>query len=511
MAAENQDKDNKLEPELFAQGKELEAQAFGPRKKLNKLPLLIIGGLAGTVLLFVFGFGMAGRIKSEPTPQELQEEQEKTAQQSEVTSGVVRGDYRTGLGLTYGRSAGGVPDGVIPEQTAGMTESPEPPAPDPQPAPQPETQSAESSAPNLLSANPVPDADLPGQSEEDQLAKATAERRHAMLQRIEQMHIQSFEAALAAKTAVQIDATTAYADSGAQFDPNDPDSISAEQQRVREQIARVNAQLTALQGGDVAGSQVYNAQSAAVAGAESLNTGDLAYNSNDDGVSGTSGGEGYARFNRHGSWSLNDSLTAPLSRFIVRGGTVIPATLISGINSDLAGQIMAQVSQNVYDSATGKYLLIPQGTRLIGAYSTGDIVYGQERLMVAWQRLIYPDGKVLDLGAMPGADVSGYSGFKDQVDNHWWKLISSSFLMSGIVAMVAVAADDDDSSGDDDGTNVSDEMRQAMATQFGNVIAQVIQRNLNIAPTLQVRPGYRFNVMVTKDMTFAKEYEAFDY
>ena len=187
MAAENQDKDNKLEPELFAQGKELEAQAFGPRKKLNKLPLLIIGGLAGTVLLFVFGFGMAGRIKSEPTPQELQEEQEKTAQQSEVTSGVVRGDYRTGLGLTYGRSAGGVPDGVIPEQTAGMTESPEPPAPDPQPAPQPETQSAESSAPNLLSANPVPDADLPGQSEEDQLAKATAERRHAMLQRIEQI------------------------------------------------------------------------------------------------------------------------------------------------------------------------------------------------------------------------------------------------------------------------------------------------------------------------------------
>ena len=196
----------------------------------------------------------------------------------------------------------------------------------------------------------------------------------------------------------------------------------------------------------------------------------------------------------------------------MRAGTVIPATLISGINSDLPGQIIGQVSQNVYDSATGKYLLVPQGTRLIGAYGT-QVAYGQERVLVAWQRLVYPDGKALDIGGMPGTDMAGYSGFSDLVDNHWWKLISSAFLMSGIVATVSVATDDDDDSSndDDDSTSMNDEMMRAMATQFGNVIAQVIQRNLNISPTIEIRPGYKFNVMTTRDMNFAGPYQEFDY
>ena len=96
---------------------------------------------------------------------------------------------------------------------------------------------------------------------------------------------------------------------------------------------------------------------------------------------------------------------------------------------------MAQVSQNVYDTATGKYLLIPQGTRLIGAYSS-DVAFGQERVLMAWQRLIFPDGKALDIRAMPGADSAGYAGFSDKVNSHWFRTISSAVLMSGVIAAV---------------------------------------------------------------------------
>lgn len=222
----------------------------------------------------------------------------------------------------------------------------------------------------------------------------------------------------------------------------------------------------------------------------------------------------YASMASSGNWELGRSLEVPIDDpYLVRAGTVIPATLISGMNSQIPGQIIAQVSQNVYDSAVGDSLLIPQGTRLIGTYNSMNIGYGQERIMCAWQRLVYPDGKVLDLGSMPGTDQAGYSGFTDLVDNHWWELISSAFLMSGVTAGVAIATEDNDSSSNDDNDNssINDEMRQALATQFGNVIAQVIQRNLNLAPTLEIRPGYKFNVMVTKDLRFSKPFEAFDY
>jgi type IV secretion system protein VirB10 len=102
-----------------------------------------------------------------------------------------------------------------------------------------------------------------------------------------------------------------------------------------------------------------------------------------------------------------------------------------GINSDLPGQIMAQVAQNVYDTPTGKHLLIPQGSRLVGSYSS-DVAYGQSRVLVAWQRIVFPDGKAMDIGTMPGADSAGYAGFNDQVNNHYLRLFGSAFLMSGV-------------------------------------------------------------------------------
>jgi len=208
-------------------------------------------------------------------------------------------------------------------------------------------------------------------------------------------------------------------------------------------------------------------------------------------------------------WQLDSRMQAPRSAFELRAGFVLPAVMISGINSDLPGSISAQVAHNVYDTATGRHLLIPQGTRLLGAYES-DVMFGQSRVLIAWQRLIFPDGKALDLGSMPGADSAGYSGFKDQVNNHYVRLFGNAFLMSGVTAAVTLSQDRNSSSNNNN-QRASDALSESMGQVFGNAIAQLISKNLNIAPTLEVRPGYRFNVIVTKDLVFARPYQAFDY
>ena len=116
----------------------------------------------------------------------------------------------------------------------------------------------------------------------------------------------------------------------------------------------------------------------------------------------------------------------PSTPYMLRACFVIPATLISGINSDLPGQIVAQVSQNVYDTPVGRYLLVPQGSRLIGSYDS-KVAYGQGRVLVAWQRIVFPDGKALDMGAMPGSDGAGYAGLADKTNNHYLRIFGSAF------------------------------------------------------------------------------------
>ena len=212
------------------------------------------------------------------------------------------------------------------------------------------------------------------------------------------------------------------------------------------------------------------------------------------------------QFEQTDSWNLDSQVQAPASPYMLRTGFVIPATMISGINSDLPGQVMAQVSQNVWDTATGRFLLIPQGTRLIGAYSS-DVAYGQERVLMAWQRLIFPDGKVLDIHAMPGADSAGYAGFSDKVNSHWFRTISSAFLMSGVIAAADMSQNDGNSNSNNDRQRASDALSEAL----GQTLGQIISKNLNVAPTLEIRPGYRFNVMVIKDMTLPGPYQAFAY
>ncbi|EOH2494006.1 TrbI/VirB10 family protein [Campylobacter coli] len=186
----------------------------------------------------------------------------------------------------------------------------------------------------------------------------------------------------------------------------------------------------------------------------------------------------------------------PLSPYEIKAGWNIPAILITGVNSDLPGQILAQVTQNVYDTSTGKYLLIPQGTKVVGAYSS-NVIYGQSRLLVAWNKLIFPNGDTLNLDSMQGASQDGYTGFEDEVDNHYFRIFGSAFLLSSISAGIALSDNSDTNS---EKETASDKAIAQAIQQMGQVASEMIRKNMNISPTLKIRPGYKFNIFVTKDI-----------
>lgn len=216
----------------------------------------------------------------------------------------------------------------------------------------------------------------------------------------------------------------------------------------------------------------------------------------------------FSRARKDTSWTLAEQRTAgmPLE---LKTGAVVPGVMLTGINSDLPGNMIAQVSQNVYDTATGKNLLIPQGARLYGIYDSR-VVYGQQRVLIAWNRIIFPDGSSMSIGAMPGADMAGVAGFADEVNNHYLRIFGSAVLMSLVTGGMAYAMDSANnnvgSSGN--GTSMQDEMTSALAAQLGQTTTTLLQKNLNIKPTLEVRPGYQFNIVVTKDLVFRQPYQA---
>jgi type IV secretion system protein VirB10 len=216
----------------------------------------------------------------------------------------------------------------------------------------------------------------------------------------------------------------------------------------------------------------------------------------------------FERAGRDESWILPHARTAgqPLE---LKTGTVIPSVMVTGINSDLPGNIIAQVSQNVWDTARGQHLLIPQGAKLFGTYDSR-VVYGQERVLVAWNRLVFPDGSAFTLGAMPGNDMAGYAGYSDEVNNHYLRIFGSAILMSLITGGMAYTMDSMDASGSSGTANtptMQQEMTSALAAQLGQATLQLLQKNLNIKPTLEIRPGYQFNVIVTKDLVFQESYK----
>ena len=200
---------------------------------------------------------------------------------------------------------------------------------------------------------------------------------------------------------------------------------------------------------------------------------------------------------------LTATREAALSAYEIKMGTVIPAIMISGINSDLPGEVIAQVSQDVWDSATGRYLLIPQGSRLVGVYDS-HVMFGQNRVLLAWTRINFPDASSIDLGNMSGADQAGYAGFSDKVNNHYTKIFGSALLMSIISAGVQLSQPQQ--TGVNSQQTASQTASAAMAQELGKTGTAILQKNLSIQPTLEIRPGYRFNVMVSKDVLLPSPY-----
>ncbi|MFD1192033.1 TrbI/VirB10 family protein [Phenylobacterium conjunctum] len=196
---------------------------------------------------------------------------------------------------------------------------------------------------------------------------------------------------------------------------------------------------------------------------------------------------------------LTNPLQPALSPWEVKAGSIISAALVTAINSDLPGQVIAQVTEPVYDHRTGLTVLIPQGSRLIGQYDS-QIAYGQNRALIAWNRIIMPDGRSINIGAMAGADLTGAAGLQDKTDGHFGQL-ARGVILSTLFSVGAAAAQD---AGDrSSGALVVNSAASGVANSAQQVGQQITGRDLNRQPTLHVRPGWPVRVLVSKDMILA--------
>ncbi len=187
-----------------------------------------------------------------------------------------------------------------------------------------------------------------------------------------------------------------------------------------------------------------------------------------------------------------DKLSRPASPFVVQAGTIIPAALITGIRSDLPGQITAQVTEPVFDTPTGRIRLVPQGARLIGTYDS-QVSFGQSRVLLVWTRLIMPNGRSIVLERQPGADTAGYAGLEDEVDNHWLELFRAATLSTLLGVGTELGSGGN-------GSDLISALRRGAGQSLNQTGQQVVRRNLNIQPTLTIRPGFPVKVIVNRDL-----------
>jgi type IV secretory pathway VirB10-like protein len=445
-------------------------------RRVNNLPVYIIGTLMAVFLLVMVLVAADRAAQQNRTTISMDEKTGSTS----MFAAAIAGDQKDGFIPASGAAAPAVPDLIRPKDgTEGAILIARPDNLETPPTPP--------------SGNANPQIDQRGIDD---------------LQRIRMMKMQQLEEAVKAKTGVQVIAPRSAASAPGGI-PGNGTLVTHKEALAR--LAAVRQQIDAQTRDNPTAAyqaRLQQLQAAGLAGGTGDGTtmpGQLQM------AVSSGGGKDYGQFSgsgQHDRWKLGAQPEAPRSPYELRAGFVVPATLISGINSDLPGQIMAQVSQDVFDTATGKWKLIPQGSRLVGQYSS-DVVYGQSRVLIAWQRIVFPDGKAMDIGSMPGADSAGYAGFRDQVNNHYFRLFASAFLMSGVTAGITLSQPQTLSN--TTSQSASSAMSEALGQQLGQVTAQLIARNMNIAPTLEIRPGYRFNVIVTKDMTFSKPYQAFDY
>jgi type IV secretion system protein VirB10 len=187
-----------------------------------------------------------------------------------------------------------------------------------------------------------------------------------------------------------------------------------------------------------------------------------------------------------------DRLTSPASPFVLQAGAMIPAALMTGVRSDLPGQVIAQVTQNVFDSVSGRFLLIPQGSRLVGTYDS-QVAFGQSRVLLAWTRLILPNGRSLVLEKLPAGDSQGYAGLQDRVDRHWGTLFGAAVLSTVLGVGAQLGQHQHES-------EIVDALRFGAAGTLNQVGQQAVGRALDVPPTLAIRPGAPVRVMVTRDL-----------
>ncbi len=437
-------------------------------RRVNNLPMYILGG-AVMIFLIIMALVAADRAEQQNTPEET------------------KGKKAGNTAMLAKQIVGANLNGMIPAETKSEAASDQP--------------ATEPTAPiKIVRADQPP---LPPSAQQDK--QRTPDEDAAI--RIALMKRQQLEDAVKAKTTVSGVSPRSSGSPpaiGTTSQPQGRDAVLAKLAAARKQIeteakngllAMNDAGLVNAGGGGIGGGEL----SPQLVNAET--------STNKNGISQ------FANQGTGDRWRLDSLPEAPRTPYEVRAGFIIPGILISGINSELPGQIMAQVSQDVTDTPTGKHLLIPQGSRLVGVYSS-EVEYGQSRVLVAWQRIIFPDGKAMDIGAMPGADSAGYAGFTDQVNNHYVRIFGSALLMSAITAGISYNQQQTQQNGTNglyNSPNANSALSNALGQQLGRVSSQMIAKNMNIAPTLEIRPGYRFNIIVTKDLTMTKPYEAFDY
>ncbi len=186
------------------------------------------------------------------------------------------------------------------------------------------------------------------------------------------------------------------------------------------------------------------------------------------------------------------ALQTPASPYQVMAGSVIPASLITGINSDLPGLVVSQVTENIYDTVSGSTLLIPQGSRLIGTYDSV-VAFGQSRALLIWQRIILPDGSSIEIDNLPATDVAGYAGLEDEVDYHTWRLLKGIALATllGVGTELSLGPDESD---------LVRAIRESTQQNVNRAGQRITERNLNIQPTITVRPGWSLRVIVHRDL-----------
>jgi type IV secretion system protein VirB10 len=189
----------------------------------------------------------------------------------------------------------------------------------------------------------------------------------------------------------------------------------------------------------------------------------------------------------------------------LKAGTLIPGILITGINSDLPGNVMAQVSENIWDTASGKYVLIPKGTRILGVYDSR-VTFGQRRVLLVWNRLIFPNGTTLNISGSPGIDQAGYSGLSGKVNEQWGTMLKTALFASVFVAGAEIVYDRD-SGGNSENKSPSDAAAESLAGAILDMGTKIMTRAADIQPTITIRPGKRMGIFVQQDVVFPFPYK----